>query len=78
MKRAIKAKEFIADIRNGMSDFALTEKYVLSPRAFERLLDHLVEYGLIEERELEDREQLTTSQIIRAVLDSRRDREVVE
>lgn len=78
VKRVIKAKEVIADIRLGMTDFALTEKYDLSPRGFERLLDHLVDSGLIGERELEDREQLTASQIIRAFIESRRDREIVD
>ncbi len=73
----IKAKEVVADIRDGMTDFALTEKYDLSPRGFERLLSHLVDSGLLGERELEEREQLTTSQIIRAFINSRRDREIL-
>ena len=74
----IKAKEVVADIRDGMTDFALTEKYaIFSPRGFERLLSYLVDSGLLGERELEEREQLTTSQIIRAFVNSRRDREIL-
>jgi hypothetical protein len=74
VKRAIKAKEVIADIRSGMTDLELTEKYQVTPDGLERLLGHLVDSGLIGERELEDREQLTASQIIRAFIESRRDR----
>jgi hypothetical protein len=77
VKRVIKSKEVIADIRSGMSDLELTEKYRVSPVGLERLLGHLVDSGLIGERELEDREQLTASQIIRAVIESRRDRKIV-
>jgi hypothetical protein len=77
VKRVIKSKEGIADIRSGMSDLELTEKYRVSPVGLERLLGHLVDSGLIGERELEDREQLTASQIIRAVIESRRDRKIV-
>lgn len=77
VKRIIKTKEVIADIRDGMNDLELTEKYELTPRGLETLLDHLVDTGLIGERELEDREQLTGSQIIRAVIESRRDRKIL-
>ncbi len=77
VKRSIKSKEVIADIRVGMNDLELTEKYRLTPRGLETLLGHLVDNGLIGERELEDREQLTASQIIRAVIDSRRDRRIL-
>ncbi len=77
VKRIIKTKEVIADIRGGMNDLDLTEKYKLSPDGLESLLGHLVDSGLIGERELEDREQLTGSQIIRAVIESRRDRKIL-
>jgi hypothetical protein len=75
--RIIKTREVIADIREGMNDFELTEKYELTPDGLERLLGHLVDSGLIGERELEDREQLTGSQVIRAVIESRRDRKIL-
>lgn len=77
LKRVIKAKEVITDIRSGMSDLELTEKYGVTPDGLERLLAHLVDSGLVGERELEDREQLTASQIIRAVIESRRDRKIL-
>lgn len=75
--RIIKTKEVIADIRDGMNDPELTEKYELTPRGLESLLEHLVESGLIGEHELEDREQLTGSQIMRAVIESRRDTKIL-
>jgi uncharacterized protein (DUF433 family) len=77
VNRVIKTRDVIADIRGGMKDFELTEKYKLTPRGLESLLGHLVETGLIGERELEDREQLTGSQIMRAVIESRRDRKIL-
>jgi hypothetical protein len=77
VKRTIKTKEVIADVRGGMNDLELTEKYELSPRGLESLLGYLVDSGLIGERELEDREQLTGSQIMRAVIESRRDRKIL-
>jgi hypothetical protein len=77
VKRVIKAKEVIADIQSGMSDLELTEKYRVTPLGLERLLGHLVDSGLIGERELEDRGQLTASQIIRAVIESWRDRKIL-
>jgi hypothetical protein len=75
--RIIKTREVIADIRDGMNDLELSEKYELTPVGLESLLGHLVDSGLIGERELEDREQLTGSQIMRAVIESRRDRKIL-
>jgi len=69
---AIKAREFISDIRSGATDFQLIEKYNVSPRGLEAVLRHLVDAGLITEVELEEREQFTDSLIIRTFLESRR------
>ena len=60
-----------------MNDLELTEKYRLNASRARNPPGHLVDNGLFGERELEDREQLTTSQIIRAVIDSRRDRRIL-
>jgi len=76
-KRAIKSEEVIADIRSGISDLELAEKYNLSPPGLESLLGHLVDSGLLSQGELEDREQFTASQVIRAFVESRRDRKVL-
>jgi len=77
VKRVIQANKFIADIRSGTTDLQLVEKYKVSPRGLDSLLRHLVESGLITERELEEREQFTDSLIIRSFLESRREIKVI-
>src|SRR5271157_6480845 len=54
-KRAIKAKEAVADIRSGMDDAALMEKYRLSPQEHHDLFDRLLSAGLITEADLNRR-----------------------
>jgi len=71
-QHSINARELIADIRLGVTDFQLIQKYSVSPRGLEALLRHLVDMGLITETELEEREQFTDSLIIRGFLASRR------
>jgi hypothetical protein len=73
MKRTIKAKEFIRDIRSGMTDPELIEKYELTFNEFERLLRYLLDVGLITEEQLEQSQQLSKSQVIRAFVDSNED-----
>jgi hypothetical protein len=68
--RTIKGKEFVRDIRSGMSDFDLGEKYGLTPHDFDRVLGYLVDAGLITKGELQERQQLSDSQIIRAFVES--------
>jgi hypothetical protein len=77
VKRVIRANKFIADIRSGATDPQLVKKYKLSPRGLHSLLRHLVESGLITERELEEREQFTDSLIVRTFLESRREIKVI-
>ena len=77
VKRVIQANKFIADIRSGATDLQLVVKYKVSPRSLDSLLRHLVESGLITERELEEREQFTDSLIIRTFLESRREIKVI-
>ncbi len=40
--RIIKGKEFVRDIRSGMIDYDLGEKYDLTPNDFDRVLGYLV------------------------------------
>ena len=68
--RIIKGQEFVKDIRSGMSDFDLGEKYGLTPHGFDRVLGYLVDIGLITKGELQERQQLSDSQIIRAFVES--------
>ncbi len=74
----IKGKEFVRDIRSGMTDFGLSEKYGLTPHGFDRVLGYLVDAGLITKEELRERLQLSESQIVRAFVESRQSIEVVE
>ncbi len=71
--RTIKAKELISDIRSGMTDFDLMEKYELDPPSLDRLLRHLVDTDLVTQSQLEDRSQLSDSQITRAFVESLED-----
>lgn len=54
-KRKIAAKQAVADIRAGMDDSALMEKYSLSPSGLQSLFDKLVSAGLIDVAEMYDR-----------------------
>src|SRR5271157_1125273 len=51
-KRAIKAKEAVADIRSGMDDAALMEQYHLSAEGLQSLFDKLVTSGFIDLSEI--------------------------
>jgi uncharacterized Zn finger protein (UPF0148 family) len=55
----IDARDVVSDIRQGMSDAALMEKYQVSGGALETLLEKLLSSGLIERQEITDRVQLT-------------------
>jgi hypothetical protein len=76
--RTIKGKELVKDIRSGMSDFELSEKYGLTVQDFDRVLGYLVDAGLITKGELQDRQQLSDSQILRAFVESFDDIKIVE
>ncbi len=69
-KRKIKAKTFVRDLRNGMSDRELMEKYALSESQLHKLLHKLVEGGAIDEMELFMRTSLSDSTITRAFVNT--------
>lgn len=48
-------EEAVADIRSGMTDFELMEKYNLSPNGLRRAFQSLVDAGLVTQQELADR-----------------------
>lgn len=54
-KRQIPAKKVVADIKGGMSDETLREKYRLSPKGLESLFKKLLAQNLITQPELDDR-----------------------
>ena len=51
-KRKIKAKPFVRDLRNGMDDRELMDKYALSEDQLHKVLHKLVNAGTIDEMEL--------------------------
>jgi diguanylate cyclase (GGDEF)-like protein/PAS domain S-box-containing protein len=59
IKRRIDAKEALADIRCGMTDRALMKKYVISASGLQSLFDKLLEAGLIEQLEVDERASLS-------------------
>jgi ankyrin repeat protein len=62
-KRRIGAKELVADIRAGMGDEALAEKYQLSSDSLEHLLQRLLDSGMITQSELDARGNDTELQV---------------
>ncbi len=51
-KRKIKAKPFVNDLRNGMGDRELMEKYSLSENQLLKVFQKLVDHGALDEIEL--------------------------
>lgn len=69
-KPTIKAKDLIKDVRSGMTVPELTTKYELSQETLDRVLQYLVEAGLISCEQLAECRQLSDSQIIGAFVTS--------
>ncbi len=75
--RTVNGKDFVKDIRSGMTDFELTVKYGLTVQDFSRVLEYLVDAGLITKEELQERQQLSDSQIIRAFVEFCKDHKLI-
>jgi len=71
VKRKIRAKEFVQDLRNGMGDRQFMEKYALSADQLRNVFRKLVDSGIIDEMELYMRTTLSDSTITRALAESR-------
>jgi hypothetical protein len=71
-KRKIKAKAFVRDLRNGMDDKELMEKYSLSKNQLHKVLHRLVDAGAIDEMELFMRTSLSDSTITKAFVATQR------
>lgn len=54
-KRTIKAKEIVADIRSGLTDKQLVDKYNISLNALEHIFRELVDANALQEREVSGR-----------------------
>jgi len=67
----INSEEIVNDLRGGMTDHDLMTKYGITHQGLASLLAHLVDSGLMTRDELENRQQLSASQIIRLFLESR-------
>lgn len=61
--RTIGAGRFLKDIRSGLDDEELMEKYRLSPRQLQGLFRELIEAGLVTPMELSSRLSITKSQV---------------
>ncbi len=66
-KRIIKAKPLVRDVRDGMSDRKLMEKYSLSHYQLQKVFQRLVDAGAIDEMEIFIRTSLDDSTIIKAL-----------
>ncbi len=69
-KRKIKAKPFVRDLRDGMGDGELMEKYTLSESQLHKVLHKLVDAGAIDEMELFMRTSLSDSTVSRGFVDT--------
>jgi hypothetical protein len=65
-KRKIKAKLFVKDLRDGVGDRELMEKYTLSEGQLHKVFRRLVDAGLIDEMELFMRTSLSDSTFTKA------------
>jgi hypothetical protein len=68
-KRKLKAKDFLKDVKMGMGDNDLMEKYLLSRRALQSALRQLIELGLATPLELSNRLSITKSQVREAFVE---------
>ena len=69
-KRKIKAKPFVYDLRTGMGDEDLMEKYALSPLQLRKVLGKLVNAGAVDEMEVFMRSSLSDSTVSRAFVET--------
>lgn len=71
-RRSISAKDLLKDIRSGLDDGQLMEKYQLSPVQLENIFGKLVDADFITVVELHERARLSESQVTRAFVDAQR------
>ena len=63
IKPKIDAKQALQDIRSGMTDAQLMDKYNISARGLESLLKKLVQAGVLLQSEIDDRHPLRTTSV---------------
>lgn len=69
VKRKISAKRIIEDMRAGLNDEDLIEKYRLKPRTLQYIFRKMVQAGLMTDLEFYERSRLTESDVFRAFAD---------
>ncbi|HTY26036.1 MAG TPA: hypothetical protein VMC85_23100 [Desulfomonilaceae bacterium] len=69
-KRKIRAKPFLSDLRNGLGDTELMEKYALAESQLHKVFEKLVDAGAIDEMELFMRTSLSDSTITKAFVET--------
>ncbi len=69
----INGREFADDVRSGMTDLELSNKFDLTVSDFDRVLEYLVDAELITMGELLELQHLSDSQILRAFVESSED-----
>lgn len=69
-KRKISARQIISDLRAGLSDDELMEKYAITAEALRYILKRLVESGLMTELQFYERMELTESDVLKALSDN--------
>lgn len=69
-KRKIMAREIVSDLRLGLTNSQLMEKYRLRVEALRYICTKLVDAGLMTELELYERTNLTESDVFRAFSDA--------
>lgn len=62
-RRKVSAVELVNDIRSGMDEDAMKEKYGLTSRELQRLFRRIISAGLMTAQELADRLKITESQL---------------
>ena len=69
-KVRINAEEFVSDIRAGLNDGAIVQKYKITPEKLQQVLLRLVEAKYLTAQELCERAKLTETQITRAFIEA--------
>jgi hypothetical protein len=63
MKREIRAVEAVRDIRQGINDLELMEKYKITDKGLRSLLKKLVAVGLLSQQEVDNRDSTFLSTV---------------
>jgi len=71
-KRSINAKEFVGDVRSGVDDAGLLQKYGLTELQLQQVFDKLIQADFITVLELHERAKVSDTQITRAFLEAQK------